>query len=298
MANEKSWTAEAELVQMAESYRSQEVVYGIIRGYTTRNMPVVKEGSNKMSTENTHVYQVLLPGNMIGYCQVSDFREISMNENTYQRFVGRREPFILTGIDLENRIATLSGTQALTKLKEQFWSSISNLSDEEVMNETYDAVVLNYNPSTRLVYLHLHGQLAYMYRNEWSWNERDGVDAQVGETVQVKIVLMDKERQIVRVSRKQTMADPFEFIKELKKDDIVAGKVSDIHPVHGIYVKLDNNAEVKANIIRSLERPSINDIVSCRVKNIDVENRRGRVVIIGYPNGKKRINDLGAFLYD
>ncbi|RKJ74848.1 hypothetical protein D7X33_19140 [Butyricicoccus sp. 1XD8-22] len=293
----KSWHDEEELADLAQHYRNQEVVYGVIRGLTERNMPVFKQGSKHPVTESVRVYQVILPNNVTGYCPVSDIREVELSPRAYGQYVGRREPFIIKGLDLENQIAVLSGTEALNQLKQEFWRSIESLSDDEVMKRTFEATVIHYNVQKRMVYLSIEGQLAYMYRSEWSWNERDAVDAQDGETVKVRIVLMDRERQILRVSRKQAMPDPFDYFKEVKIGDQIAGRISDIHPVHGVFVKVDNDAEVKGEIPRSVPNPSVGDIVTCRVKSIDFENRRGRVVVLGYPNGKKR-KELGSFLYD
>lgn len=290
-----SWNEENELVELYKLYRNNEVVYGIIRGFTERQMPTQKEG--KVVTTNLPVYQVVLPGNVIGYCPIKDFRESSLSERVYQNYVGRREPFIITGLDEKNQLAILSGTQALDKLKDAFWSSIADKADEEVMEQIYEATVVNYNPNKGIVYLLIQGQLTYMFRSEWSWNEREAVDAQEGEKVKVRIILMDRERQIVRVSRKKATPDPFEFLADLKIGSTIAGRVSDINPKHGIFVQFDNNAEIKATVPRSVEAPSLNDIVSCRVKEINLEERKGRVVITGYPNGKKRVNDIGAFLY-
>lgn len=291
----KSWHDDSELADLAQHYRNREVVYGVIRGCTERNMPVLREG--RVVTESIPVYQVVLPNNVIGYCPLKDFREMELSERSYNRYVGHKEPFIITAIDLDNQIAILSGKEALNTLKEGFWRSIERLSDEEVMKQTYEATVIHYNVQKRIVYLLIEGQLCYMFRSEWSWNERDSVDAQEGETIKVRIILMDRERQIVRVSRKQAMPDPFDYFKTVKIGDTIAGRVSDIHPIHGVFVKFDNDAEVKGEVPRSLENPSVGDIVTCRVKWINFEERRGRVVLIGYPNGKKRKN-IGSFLYD
>jgi len=293
----KSWHDDHELADLAEHYRNHEVVYGVIRSYTERSMPVFKGNSKHPVTESVAVYQVVLPNNVIGYCPVNDFREMELSTRSYERYVGRREPFIIKGIDLNNQIAVLSGTEALNQLKQEFWHSIESLSNEQVLNQTFEATVVHYNVQKGMVFLLIDGQLAYMYRTEWTWNEREAVDAQEGETVKVRIVLMDREKQILRVSRKQAIPDPFDYFKTVKVGDTIAGKISDIHPVHGVYVKFDNNAELKGEVPRSVDKPSINDIVTCRLKSIDFDKRRGRVVITGYPNGKKR-KDLGSFLYD
>lgn len=293
----KSWHDEKELEDLALHYRERSVVYGVIRGCTERNMPTSREGSKLVVTNNVPVYQVLLPNNVIGYCPLADFREMRLSDRSYERYVGHKEPFIITGLDLKNQIAVLSGKEALNTLKEDFWGSIEHLTDDQVMEQTLEATVIHFNVDKRIVYLDIQGQLAYMFPSEWSWNEREAVDAQSGEKINVRVVLMDRERQILRVSRKQAIPDPFEYFHTIKIGDTIAGRVSDIHPIHGIYIRFDNNAEIRGTVPRTLEYPSVGDIVTCRVKWINFEERRGKVQIIGYPNGKKR-KELGSFLYD
>jgi small subunit ribosomal protein S1 len=47
-----------------------------------------------------------------------------------------------------------------------------------------------------------------------------------------------------------------------------------------------------------LEEPIVGDIVSCTVRSIDKKKRHAKVVIVGYPRGKKKRKDLGAFLFE
>lgn len=286
----KSWVTEEGLEDVAYYQRSGDVVYGVIRSLSPKHLP------NRKEAEQTYVVQ--LPNNIIGYCAVADFRERAFSDRGYGRYVGHKEPFVITELNLENEIALLSGVKAMDKLKANFWNEIKQIDDKELSSIPYQMDITGYDEVKGIVYGYVNGQEVYMFRNEWSWNRRDVVDAQIGETIEVRILMIEREQKIVRVSRRLALPDPFDYISTLKENDIVAGRISDIHPVRGIYVKLANDAEVKASISRYLEDPSIGDMVTCRVDHIDSKARRGRVIITNYPNGKRRKKDLGSFLFE
>lgn len=292
----KSWTDQHMLEELAGKHRYHEMVSGIVRSSKTMKLPVTREdGTKEVVEEETLIVQ--LPGGITGYCVVSEFRE-----RTYRslaRFIGTKQKFLITELNLENQIALLSERQASAKLRDSFWEEIRELeADGTLENETFDAVVSGYSQEKGIIYLRLNGQDAYMYRREWSWYERDIVDAQAGETIHVKIELFNKEERILRVSRKKALPDPFDFISTLKRDQLIAGKVSAVHPIHGLFVEVENGVVLKAGKISRLEEPDIGDMVTCRVRSINAEERKGKVVIIDYPQGKRKKKDLGSFLFD
>ncbi|MBG9689671.1 hypothetical protein ACP3VS_18660 [Lysinibacillus sp. VIII_CA] len=281
--------------ELGDAYRMQSVVYGIVRGLTKRKMPVME--GDKLVSKEVDVFQVILPGNVTGYCPVSEFRYTQLNPRDYANHVGRKEPFIIQGLDEENQIAVISCVAALRKKADAFWLSIQNTPDEEIFDTPVVVDIVHYNTEKRMIYAFLEGQVCFMYPRDWNWSERGALDVQNGERVEVKIVQLDREMRRIRLSRKAALPDPFEFISDLKLGDSIAGKVSAIHPVHGIWVRFDNEAELKGIVPRTLENPSVGDIVSCRIQQLNVEERRGKVLITGYPNGKKRNQDITAFLY-
>lgn len=281
--------------ELGDAYRMQSVVEGIVRGLTKRIMPI-QEG-DKLISKEVDVFQVILPGNVMGYCPVSEFRYTQLNARDYAQHVGRKEPFIVQALDEEHQVAVVSCVAALRKMADEFWLSIQDTSDEDLLAGNYQVDIIHYNTEKRMIYAFLEGQICFMYPRDWNWSERGALDVQNGERVSVKIAEIDRENRRIRLSRKAALPDPFDYIKELKIGDTIAGKVSAMHPVHGIWVRFDNEAELKGAVPRSLEEPIVGDVVSCRIQKLDLENRKGRVLITGYPNGKKRNRDFGAFLY-
>jgi small subunit ribosomal protein S1 len=292
----KSWTDENMLGEITQKHRYNEIVSGVIRSSMMMKLPVTREdGTKEMVEEETLIVQ--LPGGITGYCSVSEFHE--RNHRSLTRFIGTTQKFIITELNLDNQIALLSERQASARLRRIFWQDVQELEENGTLqDEIFDAVVNGYNQEKGIIYVRINGQEGYMYRREWSWYERDIVDAHTGETIQVKIELYNKEEQLVRVSRRKAMPDPFEYISTLKVDQLIAGKVSNVHKIHGLFVEVENGVVLKAGKISRLEEPEVGDIVTCRVREINAEERRGKVIIIDYPRGKRKRKDLGSFLFE
>ncbi|MDQ0271208.1 30S ribosomal protein S1 [Cytobacillus purgationiresistens] len=296
MVQKKSWDDYETLEALAESHRNREVVDGVIRTIQHMTMPVVKSDGSKEVFEGD-VLVIQLQGGITGYCAVTEFREREFKSHT--RFVGTVQKFIITELNLDHQIALLSEKQAAARLRDTFWSELIEMSEDDSLNdEVFDAVVSGYNQEKGIIYVRLNGQDAYMFRKDWSWYERDVVDAQNGETIQVKVKRFNPEDQVLQVSRKLALADPHEYLSTLKVGQIIAGKVSNIHAVHGIFVIVEDKVELKASKVNQLEKPDVGDIVTCRVRSINLEKRQGKVIIIDYPRGKRKRKDFGSFLFE
>lgn len=292
----KSWSDQETLEELAEKFRFQEIVPGVIRSVMPMKLPVVRDdGTREIVEEDTLIVQ--LPSGVTGYCVASEFGDYKFH--SFVRFIGSQQNFIITDLNLENQIALLSEKKASAIMREKLWDEILELSESgELENKVYDAVVSGYSQEKGIIYLRINGQDAYMYRKEWSWYDRDVVDAQPGETIQVKIELFDKDQHLLRVSRRKALPDPFDYLSTLRKDQLIAGKVAEVHPIHGLFVEVENGVVLKAGKLSRLEEPSIGDIVTCRVQRVQPEERKGKVMIIDYPRGKRKKKDLGAFLFE
>lgn len=292
----KSWSSEETLELLATKYRNGEIVNGVIRSLSPMSVPKVGE-NNEITHVKENTLIVALPGGVTGYCPVSEFKEREFR--SLNRFVGTPQSFVITRLDLDNQLALLSEKKAAAQLRDVFWDELTYLqSNESLENEIFEAVVTSINRKNGVIHVNIQGQDAYIYPSEWSWVERGGVDAQVGEKIQVIIEDFDKEEKMVRASRKKALPDPFDFLTKLKRDDIIAGKVVNVHTVHGLFVEVENGVVLKAGKPRKLEQPDIGDIVTCRVHTVDADKRRGKVYITGYPKGKRKKVDIGSFLFE
>ncbi|MEK3977438.1 30S ribosomal protein S1 [Psychrobacillus sp. FSL K6-2684] len=286
----KSWESNAKLEELANHQRNGEIVTGVIRSVKSMKLPP------KMQEESTLI--VALPGGITGYCPASEFKERSFRN--LEQFVTLQESFVITHLDLPSSIAILSEKQAAEKLREVFWEQLEDLQKNNLLDSVeFNGIITGYNQQKGIIYVHINGEDTYMYRNEWSWRERDVVDAQPGEKITVKVLMFDKEKRAVRVSRKAAIKDPWEIAADmLQVGQVIAGRVTQVHPIHGIYVQIEDGVELKASKVGALDEPSIDDFVSCRLQKLDTKARRGRVIIIGYPRGKRNKKDFGSFLFD
>lgn len=292
----QSWSNEATLEELTKAHRTREIIYGVIRGFKQMNVPV-PAGNGKHVTRETTTLLVALPNGVTGYCAAHDFKDFKIS--SYNRFVGTKDAFVITQLNLDTKVAYLSGVEANRQLVETLWTELKEDEENGVLNEKeHEAVVTGLNLAKGVVHVNIQGQAAYMFRSEWSWNEREGIDADIGETIGVKIIAMDPTNRLLRVSRKRTMADPMEFLNQLKRDDVIAGKIVQVSAMHGIFVEVETGVVLKGTKPRSLEEPDVGDRVTCRVERVDAANRRGRVVITHYPQGKRKKKDLGSFLFE
>jgi small subunit ribosomal protein S1 len=290
----KSWQDNETLEVLAMKRRNQEIIEGVIRSIKPMNFPQVIDGN--VVSEEQDTFLVALPGGVTGYCPVSEFRE--HNFRSYNQFITHKESFVITELDLPNQVAILSSTKAAEQLRQSFWLELESLKEDDLLEETvFEAIVTSYNQNSGVIHARISGQDVYMFRNEWSWQQREAIDVQQGEKIKVKVVLFDKETNLVRVSRRLALPDPRDYLNTLVVGQLIAGRVKNVDAIHGLFVEVENGVVLKASKVSALEQPDIGDFVSCRVRRINPEERRGRLVIISYPRGKRKKKDLGSFLF-
>ncbi|WP_247747403.1 30S ribosomal protein S1 [Alkalihalobacillus sp. BA299] len=297
MAIRENWDQE-ELELLTRAKRNSEIVKGIVRTVGFRKMPVVNE-NGRVETKEIEVAIINLAGGVTAYCPASEISEREFKSLT--GFAGTIQEVIIDRLDLENQIATVSVKQADKIKAENFWSELTYLEKKgELQDKTYEGIVTGYNAETNNIFVRISGVDTFMSRADWDHgfvpNLSEIIDR--GEKIEIKIRRFDAENKLVQVSRKAARVDPFDFLKECEKDKAIVARVTEVHPIHGIFVKMDNNLEVKAMKPRSLPEPIVDDIVSVRVHSIDYKNRRAKVVMIDYPQGKKKRKDVAGFLFE
>lgn len=293
----KSWESEDSqlLEELARKQREKEIVEGVIRSVRKMKLPLRIDGENKTIEGPTLI--VALPGGVTGYCPVSLLQKRELRY--VDQVVSQKAEFVITRLDLDHQVAILSGIEADNIRNEEFWSLVELADGMGKLKETkFKGRITGYNQNDGIIYVRVSGQDTYMYVSEWSWQERVVVDAQVGETIDVVVLLYNKDEQIVRVSRKQATSDPYKYLYDLQPNQTLAGKVVNVHPIHGIFVEVETDVHLKGFKLSHLEEPDVGDIVRCSVRSVEPDKRRGRVLIVGYPNGKRTKKDLGSFLFE
>ncbi|QAS54815.1 hypothetical protein [Halobacillus litoralis] len=293
----QSWNNEEELSALAKMQRNREVVEGVVRSVGVKKMPV--ETNGRMETAEVEVAIFLLPGGVKAYCPANEFSDHQYS--SLIGFVGTIQEFIIDRIDLEQKVAIVSVRQADEMKKDLFWEELDYLEKNEAFDsKVYEGVISGFNPEKENIFVRVNGTDCFMTRYDWDYGRIRDLASQVerGTKIQVKVQRVDRERNMIHVSRKATFEDPFDKLEELRDEGAVAGKVTEVHPIHGIFIKLDIGLEVKGMKPRDKEEPDVGDIVSCKVRTIDKAKRHCKVVIIGYPRGKKKLKNIGSFLFE
>ncbi|MCM3619727.1 S1 RNA-binding domain-containing protein [Sutcliffiella horikoshii] len=296
MLETQTWSKE-ELDDLARAHRNQEIIEGIVQSVGFLNLPVQEDG--KTVIKETEVAIFRLRGGVKAYCPESEFSERKFK--TLNGFVGSIQNMVIERIDLDHQIAIVSVKKADKIKSETFWSNLEYLQKKEALNEEiFEGTVSGVNGKSDTIHVRVDGVDCFMLRNDWDWNRTFDISTAVdrGSKIKVKVIKFDKEQGLVRVSRKHTMEDPFSKLENLKEMEVVAGRVVEVSQIHGLFVQIEEGVVLKAIKPRSLEEPVVGDIVSCRIREIDPRRRRGKVVIVDYPRGKKKIKDLGSFLFE
>lgn len=285
-----------DLEYLAAAHRKHEILSGIIRTVSFKMMPI--ETENGIVTREQEVAEINLRGGVKAYCPDTEFHH---SFSSIRGFTGSLQEFVVDRLDLDNQIAIVSIKKADEIKAAKFWDTLEYLEKKgELENEVFEGKVTGYKLETQNIFVRIQGVDTFMNRRDWDYGYVPNVAdiAERGATVKVKVVRFNKENGVVHVSRKATQKDPFNFLLENQNAESIAGKVSNVHPVHGIFIKLEDGLEVKGMKPRQLPEPIVGDVVSVRVQRVDPEKRRAKVVILGYPQGKKTRKDVGDFLFD
>lgn len=283
--------------------RNKEIVNGLVRSAGPRKMPVM-DGNGRVETKEVDCAVFDLGGGATGYCPIFEFSEHELKSLT--GFVGTTHDFLIENVlhDEESgkTIALVSVKKADELKRERFWDLIRLLDKEgRLQEETFTGRVTGFNEETQKIYVKVEGTETFMSRMDWQHGKMKGrLENYVerNKVIPVKVLRFNEETNQVQVSRKAAIKNPWEEFLKYEHDKAVVGRVSHIDPKAGVFVQLEEGVEVKGTVPRSIPEPSVGEIVRCTVKHIDAKNERGRVVIIGYPEGKKKKVDIGAFLYN
>ena len=124
----------------------------------------------------------------------------------------------------------------------------------------------------------LHNEDAY-----WNKNEKCKDLMKVGESVEVKIAKIDRQKERISLTRKGLIPSPVdEFAKKYSVDDTVVGTVRDIKDF-GVFVKIDNemDALIRNEDLAPLKKEEIKvgDKINGIISLLDAENNRIRVSV-------------------
>lgn len=134
------------------------------------------------------------------------------------------------------------------------------------------------------MFVELDGITGLVHKSEVSWDRNVDLSKiyKVGDTVNVKILNFDKEKEKLSLSIKSLEKNPWEdFIENYKADDMIKGIVKTIKDF-GIFVKLNSSVDGFVHISNMsyefIKNPKdivkIGDNIEVKILNIDMENKK------------------------
>lgn len=124
-----------------------------------------------------------------------------------------------------------------------------------------------------------------LHNEDLSWNKQEKCKdiLKVGDTLEVKILKIDRDNEKISLSRKAILESPVSsFNKKYKLGDIVSGKIVEIKDF-GIFVQLDKNIDalIKNEDLAPLKKDElkIGDDIEASIANIDIQNNKIRLSV-------------------
>lgn len=119
--------------------------------------------------------------------------------------------------------------------------------------------------------------LVHLSDISWKSNSEELIkEYKKGDIITAMVLQVDAERERISLGLKQLSEDPFvKYISNNKKNNIVQGKVVSLDYKKGVLILLDNNIEgyLKFENLEEKNTININDIIKCKLLNIDRKNR-------------------------
>lgn len=282
--------------------RNREITNGLVRSAGARKMPVTGE-NGRTETKPVECAVFDLIGGAIGYCPIHEFSDHELK--SLAGFVGSRLDILIEKVDEDpetgKTVALVSVKKADELKRERFWEHLRTLESEgRLKDEVFEGFVTGFNDKTQKVYVRIEGADTFMYRQDWQHSKMRGrLDNYIERNmvIPVKVLRFNEETKQVHVSRKDAIPNPWEDMRDYV-DEVILGRVTHISPRDGIFVQVEKGVEVKGTVPHKIPEPIVGEIVRCALKSINVEQQRGRVIIFGYPEGKKKKVDIGSFLFN
>ncbi|GBF34586.1 SSU ribosomal protein S1p [Desulfocucumis palustris] len=183
-----------------------------------------------------------------------------------RKLMGQIIAFKVIGIEKESNLFIGSRQYALERMSKATWESVKE-------NDTRTAVVREVN--LRGVKVDIGGILADLPARYMSWGWVNDVRelVEVGDSFDVKIIVIDREKQRVEVSLRDLLPCPWpDATKRYSKDMEVLGVVTGL-PDYGIFVNLEPGVDLLAKQRREEIRPGIGEKVTVVITKIDPQKR-------------------------
>lgn len=203
-------------------------------------------------------------------------QERAIVKNQLKSLVGMTEPVKIVDIHREDDIVILSREKALEHLAKITWPKLS-------ANKIITAKVRSVG--RRRVILDIGGIAVPMASEELSWGFINEPKMLVtpGDELNVKIMELDKEKESIKVSHRETIPNPWpECVKKYKKNNLYMGKVTGVIE-QAVFVNLEPGVDVYCKHL-AFERVRPGDRSVVKITGIDLESKRVWGNLVGSRN--------------
>lgn len=196
------------------------------------------------------------------------------NPQPLKRWLGRKLPFKLLALNPDGK-AIVSRRRVMEEMKEA-------LKQQTLATAKEGDIVLAKVKDVEIegARLEINGVAGYLAKTETSWYPRVDMQRQVrrGETIDVKILKIDRDAGHILASRKVLLPHPAdELVKRFPIKTVVEGVISKLMPRGGCFVRVDHvkrEAYIPANDFAADAGMREGDRIKAMVVKIDRENIR------------------------
>ena len=235
------------------------------------------------STIEVKVKNKVRGGVIATYKEISGFMPVSQLSDRYiedvNEFIGQVLPVKVTQLDKKKNKIIFSHRTYLDEEKalniEKIWNSIS---EEDVV----EGKVMRFTDYGAFVDIGGIDGLLHISEISWGKISHPSDVLKIGQTINVKILSIDKQNEKVSLGLKQTTAEPWEQVdSKYHVDEIIDGKVVQIKD-YGVFVEIEPGMDglvhisemAHKHVANPASEVKIGEIVQAQILDIDKENKR------------------------
>lgn len=184
--------------------------------------------------------------------------------------------------DRENKIVLLSRIQALEVQRNDFWA----LPDEQMVDRVVEGRVSGFQD--KALFIDVSGVTCRMRIQdyEYGWTDSMLKKLPLGAKVVAKIISFNRKKQIVELSRKELLEDPWENVHlHYGVGNFHTGVITNVVPFVGIFIRLRAGIETMAWFPKRMpEGNLVGKTVGVYIQSIKKEERRIKSRITNFPH--------------
>jgi len=250
---------------LKESLRVKKVLYAKAVGLETLQVGEKKEDVLKLNYNGVYGY---LPKSKIDNY---DFKGL-------HHFLSKEFEFVVEEIDVESQWFLADRIKALEVSAKRFW---------RVGKEGMVVAAFIRGIDMANLYLLVEGIPTILNKKEVSYSYIEDLreEFEIGDTIEVKVLKIepptdDNEQGVLEVSAKVLQKDPWHQIAHYKEGCSYSGKITKVHPQHGIFLELVPGLTVRTNFPANAKPDQLRKDKEITVKLLEINHQQRRIKAI------------------